>query len=147
MTISLLTIGDLDAASELHAACFPNPWPPEGFAALLSTGAFGFKAADKDKIRGLIMGRCAADECDILTFAVLPAFRRQGIGTALLAWLMGSLDANRTGSIYLEAEKGNDHAISLYTKAGFDPVGARAGYYTAGDKVQDAIIMRRIVPQ
>ena len=43
--------------------------------------------------------------------------------------------------IHLEVRKGNETAIRLYERLGFERDGIRKGYYT--DPVEDAVLMTR----
>ena len=78
-------------ATAAHAAAprdnpcrgFPprEAWGEDAIALqLVLPGAFGLI----DERGGMLMGRVAADEAEVLTLAVAPAVRRQGLATALL---------------------------------------------------------------
>ncbi len=72
------------AMAAVHATAFPpaDQWDADAMAKLLRMpGA----AAFVDPAGGMIMVRIAADEAEILTLAVAPAARRQGVGRRLLA--------------------------------------------------------------
>ena len=75
------------------------------------------------------------DEAEILTIAVLPPWRRTGLGARLLEAAMAS--AARAGALtmFLEAAADNDAALGLYRSKGFDRVGLRKGYYGGIDGV------------
>jgi ribosomal-protein-alanine N-acetyltransferase len=65
----------------IHAEAFPpgEAWSAEIFAAQLGLpGVFGLI----DERGGMILLRVAVDEAEILTLAVAPAARRQGMGRA-----------------------------------------------------------------
>jgi ribosomal-protein-alanine N-acetyltransferase len=93
-----------------------------------------------DHIAGYIVARLAADELHINNVAVRRAYRRQGIGGALLGRVLQegrNLDAT---AAFLEVRAGNSRAKALYEKCGLAVVGRRPNYYSA--PVEDAIIMR-----
>lgn len=130
---------DIRALAAIHAVCFPRPWAEKEFAGLFAAGAFGFVAEIKGIPAGFILCRIAADEAEILTFAVAQECRRVGIGLALLEFAMGEAASRGAASLFLEVEKGNEAAITLYTKANFAAIGRRAGYYAGND----ALVLKR----
>jgi len=89
---------------------------------------------------GFVVARCASDELEILLVAVMPAARRRGVGTALVAAALA--DAARAGAVaaHLEVRASNAAAIALYERLGFVAVGRRPRYY---DATEDAVLMSR----
>jgi ribosomal-protein-alanine N-acetyltransferase len=83
---------------------------------------------------------CGGEVADVMTIAVVPAARGQGLGTALMGWL--TAQARRAGAEYLMLEVRADHAVAqrLYRAAGFTTLTVRRRYYQPGDV--DALIMR-----
>lgn len=130
------------ALAGIHEAAFPPQaaWDAVAFASHLALpGVFGLLHPDG----GLILGRVAADEAEILTLAVVPSARRRGIGRALL---MDSMDLAATRgavSMFLEVAEINLPARALYAGAGFRQVGSRRAYYPDG---ADALVLRAPLP-
>lgn len=89
---------------------------------------------------GMIMARVAADEAEILTLAVLPDCRRQGLGRALLDRAAATAGTQGAVALFLEVALHNAAARALYAAAGFEERGRRRRYYADGD---DALVMRR----
>ena len=81
------------------------------------------------------------DEGFITNVVVHPAYRRQGIATALLAELETYGKAHDLTRITLEVRASNAPAIALYRKHGFQEAGRRKNYYQ--QPREDAIIMTR----
>lgn len=54
---------------------------------------------------------------------------------------------NRGGStLFLEVDDGNQSALGLYRKLGFEKVGERPAYYTAPDgRRATALVLRRVL--
>ncbi|MBX7199299.1 MAG: GNAT family N-acetyltransferase [Rhodospirillaceae bacterium] len=130
---------DTPMFAALHATSFPDPWPAESFAAMLSQpGVAGWLAGDPPE--GMLLARAVADEAEILTLAVVPAARRKGAGGALLGEMLRVLQDGGTRRVFLEVAANNAAALALYARFGFVPCGRRAGYYAGG---ADAIIMER----
>lgn len=120
----------------LHKNSFPGDfWTADAIAALLATpGAFAFAAA-----QGFILARAAGGEAEILTIAVDPAARRQGLGRALLAVAAQQAARLGAGRLFLEVSTANRAALALYKAGGFSEIGRRKAYY--GD--QDALVLAR----
>ena len=81
-----------------------------------------------------------ADEGHITNVAVAKAFRRQGIGDALVEDFIRLAVQKQLVFVRLEVRESNLGAISLYEKKGFVPVGRRKRYY---DNTEDAILMTK----
>lgn len=121
----------------LHRRCFdrPRPWTADEFAALLdSPHSFLLH-----QTAGFLLGRVIADEAELLTLAVDPDARRQGIGRALTSEF--AAEAARRGArlAFLEVAADNRAAIALYQAQGWQEAGRRPGYYAAGT---DALTLR-----
>jgi len=132
-----LTATDAEALSALHATSFPAPWPAGDFATLLaSPGVMGWRNGD-----AFILVRAVADEAEILTLAVNPAQRRQGLASQLITQAFIWLAVMKVTRIFLEVAADNAAALGLYKHAGFSVCGQRKGYYGKG--TIDAVVMRR----
>ena len=88
---------------------------------------------------GFYLSRSAAQEEELLLFAVIPEYRRRGLGRTLLQMLRSDALSRGIERIFLEMRKGNP-AESLYSAFGFSPIGVRPDYYkfTNGNRI-DAI--------
>lgn len=69
------------------------------------------------------------DEAHLLLLAVMPAWGRRGVGSALVAWLEASARAAGIGQVYLEARVGNVAARAFYRRLGYGEIQLRPGYY------------------
>jgi [ribosomal protein S18]-alanine N-acetyltransferase len=103
-----------------------------------------FGAADGGRIAGYCAFRVVADEMELLSLAVTPEWRRQGLGAWLaeLAFAMGARRGARVA--FLEVRSGNDPARGLYASLGFEEAGRRVQYYK--EPVEDALVLRRALP-
>lgn len=88
--------------------------------------------------------RVVADEMEMLSLAVTPEWRRQGLGRWLahLTFVMGARNGART--VFLEVRSGNEPARRLYASLGFHEIGRRDLYYQ--DPVEDAVVLARSLP-
>jgi len=133
------TEADAPALASLHAAAFPpaESWGPDAIALMLRMpGAYGLWEPGA----GFVLARVAADEAEILTLAVAPAARRQGIGSGLMAAALAGATARGAAVMLLEVAAGNAAALALYRALGFAEVGRRRRYYADG---ADALVLRR----
>lgn len=78
------------------------------------------------------------EEAHILTIAVQPEFRGQGIGRWLLLHLIDEARQAGCAGIALEVRPSNQAALKLYEKLGFALIGRRKRYYP--DK-EDALVL------
>jgi ribosomal-protein-alanine N-acetyltransferase len=124
----------------LHARAFttPRPWSVLEFEALLAS----LHVFAEARPGGFALGRVVADEAELLTIAVEPALRRQGIGAALVAAVEATSRLRRARRIYLEVAEDNAGALALYRRSGFVETGRRRGYY----RPADALILAKELP-
>ena len=131
------------ALAAIHARAFPpeEAWDEAAIALLAdSPGGLGWF----DPRGGFCLARVAADEAEILTLAVLPERRRQGIAARLLAAAMAAAAGHGARRMLLEVAETNLGARLLYAAAGFRPVGRRARYYASGE---DALVLAAALAQ
>ena len=126
----------------LHAICFtvPRPWSVAEFALMLDDPL----VVTFTDVRGVLLGRIVADEAEVLTLAVDPAARRQGIGRGLLTRF--HREARRQGATeaFLEVAADNLSARALYGAMGYHQAGTRRCYYRQdGAAAVDALVLRR----
>jgi ribosomal-protein-alanine N-acetyltransferase len=126
------------AMAEIHRAAFPpgQAWSAEVIGLHLGIpNAIGLV----DPRGGMILARVAADEAEVVTLAVQPDLRRQGLASALLRAAMHAARDRGATVMFLEVAIDNHAARSLYSRAGFNEVGHRRRYYPDGG---DALVMR-----
>ena len=131
---------DVAALAAIHAEAFEAPWDEASLKSLLSSpGVFGVAEAD-----GFILIRVVADEAEILTVAVRPSARRQGLANRLLEQGLVQALALGTQTVFLEVAQSNVAAQGLYHQAGFEKSGLRRGYYAKSDGThEDALVLSR----
>ncbi|MEM8570504.1 MAG: GNAT family N-acetyltransferase [Pseudomonadota bacterium] len=137
-----------DALASLHAKCFeaaPRPWSASEFKSLLSTNGVHLVA----RPGGFALCRVTGPEAELLTIAVDPIRRREGLGRRLLRDLELRLRDLGAEEIFLEVAETNIAARSLYADSSFQTVGHRRGYYRteAGDEVDAMILSKVLAPK
>lgn len=131
---------DPQTLADLHAQAFDHGWSVAEISSLLETPGTFVVAED----HGFILARAIAGEAEIITLAVAPAARRQGMARRLVKATAVRALALEAESLYLEVADDNVPALALYRGLGFEVVGRRRGYYarTNGDPPVDALVMR-----
>ena len=79
-------------------------------------------------------------EADVFTLAVARTAQRRGLGARLLRELIARSVERGATSLLLEVRAGNEAAIELYRRNGFERIAVRRGYYQPEN--EDAWIMR-----
>jgi ribosomal-protein-alanine N-acetyltransferase len=79
-------------------------------------------------------------EADILTVAVLPEYRRQGIAKEFMRQIEQWSHERGASAMMLEVEQSNESAIELYKSLGYMKISVRMDYYGPG---KDAFVMRK----
>lgn len=122
----------------LHATAFGAPWDARAFEVLLDqAGVVVVEQPD-----GFILLRAVADEAEILTLAVRPLARQQGLGTQLVGAAAAVAAARGATRVFLEVAEDNSAALALYARAGFATAGRRPGYYAGADGARrDALVL------
>ena len=100
----------------------------------------GILADDDGDIAGYGGVTVAADSADIGNVAVAEAYRRGGVGAALLNALCDEAKRRGAARVFLEVRVSNSAAMLLYLKNGFKGVYARTRYYPDGE---DCLVMTR----
>lgn len=127
--------------ASLHAKCFtvPRPWGAAEFALLLDDPLV-IALSDPS---GFLLGRIVADEAEVLTLAVDPASRRQGVARALVRRFHRDARGQGAAQVFLEVAADNQPARALYMSTGYHHAGTRRGYYRLeGAAAVDALILR-----
>jgi [ribosomal protein S18]-alanine N-acetyltransferase len=128
---------DLAAIMILERSGFaaPEQWSERSWLGeLLGEGRTVLIARAQQPV-GVITIQTTGELADLHRLAVAPAYRRLGVGTALVR---SALDSAR--AVILEVRDTNDAAIMLYQKLGFEQLAARQNYYGPG---QHALILKR----
>ena len=137
---------DLDVVEAIERESYPTPWSRSMFDAELrkpSSLAIGAFTAD-DELVGYAFVSRYVDAWHVMNVAVVNAYRRRGIASALLERLFDVTATDPRRGYTLEVRVSNTGAIRLYERLGFEARGVRRGYYT--DNREDALIMWRDPP-
>lgn len=141
LRVDRMTVDDIPDVHDIERASFPVPWPAYAFRQELETNRLAHylvtRAGDETVAYAGIW--LMVDEAHITTFAVLPTWRRRGIGARLMVAVMRLAVELGASVATLEVRLSNVAARTLYQRFGFRPVGVRPRYYS--DNAEDALIM------
>ncbi len=131
---------DLAAVVALELACGLSSWGVAGYEQeLTNPAALLLTASLKQQFAGYFSGRVMADEFELLSLAIVPEFRRQGIARKLLKVGLHELQTRGIQRCFLEVRAANLAAQRLYQECGFTLIGRRRNYYH--HPVDDAVVM------
>ncbi|MGB5052221.1 MAG: ribosomal protein S18-alanine N-acetyltransferase [Caldilineaceae bacterium] len=145
LCIRPMTADDLDGVLLLEEQSFPTPWSRALYEYELSDNRLSryrvVVPAGEDASSAVLAQAgwmLFGDEAHVLTIAVRPEFRGQGIGRWLLLHLLSEARAEGCVNVVLEVRPSNEAALHLYEKLGFALIGRRKRYYP--DK-EDALVL------
>lgn len=137
--ISDATWFDLRDLYLLEKACFgKDAWPIWDIVGVLTLpNILRLKAEVNQKMVGFIGAdlRYSQHHAWIVTFGVLPAYQRQGIGTALLETCEDMIPLPK---VKLSVRRSNHPALQLYRKFGYQEVEIWPDYY---QNKEDALVL------
>ena len=141
LRVEPMGLEDVPDVHRIEAASFPMPWPDYAFRQELQTNRLAHYLVVRAGSETVAYGGLwlLVDEAHITTFAVLPVWRRRGIGGRLMVALMDLALRLNARVMTLEVRLSNRPARDLYAHFGFKPVGVRPRYYS--DNGEDALIM------
>lgn len=124
---------EIPLIADIERVCFSTPWSEKSIedSFCLDCNHF-FVCESEGRIAGYIGLSIAADEGYILNVAVLPEYRRKGIGEALVRYVITGF--GDLAFVTLEVRPSNTVAVALYQKLGFERVGERKNYYRNPDE-------------
>jgi ribosomal-protein-alanine N-acetyltransferase len=130
----------------LHRLLFEPGWDEAAVARLLdrpASLAFVAEASGRAELVGFLLAQVAADEAEILSVGVAPPWQRAGLGSQLVAQLVGRLRGLCVRDLFLEVASDNAAALACYRGLGFTAVGVRQSYYAHAANVRaDAVVLK-----
>ena len=121
---------DLEQVAELEKRCFSENWSYR----LLEAGIHSeydiyYVWEQEGRILGYCNLRLLAGEGEIQRIAVLPEYRRLGLGRKMMDAMTDYARVNRASAVSLEVRESNLAARNLYESCGFAAEAVRKGYY------------------
>ena len=141
---------DLRSVVHINSVCLPENYTDYFFIDLYQRFPETFIVAEENgEVAGYIMCRVelglsnfgfsgVIKKGHIVSVAVLPQYRRKGIGQALITEAMEGMRLHNAKQCFLEVRTTNTPAVDLYKKLGFQVTRTIHGYYADGE---DAYVM------
>ena len=140
LTFRQMTQDDADAVAAIEEKSFAMPWKRDDFWREATHELATYIVGELDgKIIAYAGAWVSFNQAEVMSVAVDPDFRGQGVGTLLFGELIKAVKARGATAITLEVRPSNTAAIKLYKNFGLKSVGRRKGYYI--DNGEDALIM------
>ncbi len=131
-----MTQADLPAVLAIERESFPSPWSERQFLREIEID-FSRLATMRRGPGGALLGYACwwivADELQLQSIATVSNARRQGLGGAMLNFVVSSGRSEGARSMSLEVRGSNAAALALYRARGFAEVGKRYDYYGPGE--------------
>ncbi len=127
---------DLEKVMEIERTSFDYPYSREIFEDNLNSDFF-IVAEEDSTVIGYILGEEREDEGVIVSLAVSPDHRLQGVGTSLMKKVQRKMDVNR---YFLIVRDSNREAQIFYDRLGFSKITKIKDYY---QNDEDGILMQK----
>lgn len=149
---------DLDRIMEVMEAAFPRDYGEAwnrrqvGDALLLAGTTYALIAPDgaerpaiDQPTAGFYLSRGLFEEEELLLFAIMPEYRRRGLGHILLTRFIEAARRRGKKRLFLEMRRNNPAGV-LYSAHGFRAIGIRPRYYrtSTGERI-DAITQELVI--
>jgi [ribosomal protein S18]-alanine N-acetyltransferase len=132
---------DMLEVLNIEAESFEFPWLEEDFIRCLrQRNCIGMVAEYDDRVVGFMVYELNKTRLHVLNFAVAPECRRRGIGSQMIAKLVGKLSSQRRTRVVLEVRETNLPAQIFFRENGFRAVSVMRSYYE--DTPEDAYTMQ-----
>jgi [ribosomal protein S18]-alanine N-acetyltransferase len=119
---------------------FAAPWSKRLFQETIAFPlSINFVLLSAGKVIGYTNIYVVRDEAQILNIAIHPRHRGKGCASFLLSHVLDVLKEKEVHQYLLEVREGNEEAIGLYRKYGFQTIGRRKKYYRETN--EDALVM------
>ena len=139
--IRKMDLNDLEEIKHYLEDKFDNFWTYNVLKEELEADNSHFIVAmDNNDIVGFAGVKIIVDEADVMNIVVRKDQRQNGVGSAMMEYLINHAKTYNIKKITLEVNENNLSAIHLYNKYNFDHIGIRKRYYKDNS---DAIIMSK----
>jgi len=139
------TAPELEQILEIDALCFNkyDAYTLEDYRRWFSYNPDLCLVAEIDgQVAGDMISRILDEKAELASLATHPAYRRRGVGSALLDETVRRVKAYGIGHIDLEVRKTNLAGLSFWKEMGFVVIGEQPGFYGDGE---DALVMRKTI--
>lgn len=144
MNFYTLTKDDINTAFIIDKTSNKTPWSLHDYEeSFKNPNHYFIGCSIEDKLIGICAYSLVLDEAEILQIVISKEEQSNGYGYQLLSHICNLVTKQKATQIFLEVMIGNNNAINLYDKLGFNIVGKRKNYYRVDGKNIDAILMAK----
>ena len=142
MIIRKMTADDVKFAAEIEKLCFVHPWSEQSVKdEMEKENSVFLMAFEGENPIGYVGLSVVFDEGYMGNLAVIEAYRRNGVGRALMQELLNECVKLELAFATLEVRASNTPAVNLYESLGFTEVGRRKNYYK--EPSEDALLLTK----
>ena len=145
--IRRLGMPDIDRIFEIEEVAYPFPWTRGIFEECMRVGYACFGLQIGKDLAGYTVLSSAAGKAHLLNLCIHLDWQHRGYGSLLLEYAINHVARLENHAIFLEVRASNVRAANLYENRGFKVIGQRPGYYSAGQRREDAIVVRLTLVQ
>lgn len=138
-----MRLEDVPTVLAVETAGYEFPWSEGIFEDCLRVGYNCWLFERSERLCGYGIMVVALDEAHILNLCVHPELHNQGIGRAIMEFLIDLAKEHHAEQMFLEVRPSNLAAQHLYHSLGFTQVGRRRAYYPAPEGREDALVLVR----
>ncbi len=132
---------DMPEVLQTEQESFEFSWTEEDFLRCLrQRNCIGMVAEQGEKVIGFMIYELHKNKLHILNFAVSPCYRRYGVGSQMVAKLIGKLSSHRRTRITLEVRETNLDAQLFFRQQNFKAVRVMRTFYE--DSGEDAYLLQ-----
>lgn len=132
---------DMPEVLAIEHQVFEFPWSDEDFIRCLrQRNCIGMVAEYADQVAGFMIYELHKHRICVLDFAVASDFQRKGVGSQMVAELIGKLSSRYRQRILLEVRETNLPAQLFFKENGFRAVSVLRSFYE--DTPEDAYLMQ-----
>lgn len=140
MKMTRMTGEYIAGVKKLLDNCFDHPWSLTTIKNTVDRkDIYSLIFVEEDQVAAFLAFEKILDEGSVELIAVGEQYRRRGLATSLLEYIMDTVEELRV--VTLEVRASNTPAISLYKRLGFEQVAVRQNYYA--ENGEDALVMQK----
>lgn len=136
-----MQMADLDLVMAIENVVYTHPWSRGNFSDSLNAGYSCWVLEEDGEMIGYAVLMLAMDEAHLLNISIAGHRQQQGLGQALLEYMMTMARSHGAAHMFLEVRVSNKSAIALYEKLGFNEMAIRRKYYPGHHGREDAYLM------
>ncbi|HEY4074678.1 MAG TPA: ribosomal protein S18-alanine N-acetyltransferase [Herbaspirillum sp.] len=143
LVCSVMQAADLSEVLAIENRVYSHPWTLGNFEDSLNSAYYARLLRDgAQRLLGYFLVMPVVDEAHLLNLSVDLPLQHRGYGQWLMREAVNLARLHNLQTMLLEVRVSNRHALSFYSRYGFQEIGRRKNYYPVADsRREDAIMM------